>query len=475
MDEEKLYKLGEAFGIVSEKAKDQSQILSKLTKTQVTVNGRNITYMQLLENAALRYKDLETISMRTIRGLTLYGEALDKLIAQYEKAKSDTDKLRRAKLQEVRFAVEMETIKQKKLKATQEGFTKMMIVRYNEMKEKVLHAGRKVLGIQKSGSTGFLKMAGVLSIALIILNALKDVLMHSASSARDFSDAIIRSGGLVGRSTGEVMVFANRLYTQLSLASAGIYSYEQALAIYNEAVEAGALSLEIMYMQQQKVIWTQEELNRRTMRAAIELKAMSMALFGTENVIKDVYDVAIGFRINIEKQMQTVLTLLAASAGELQIPAKTMLEVMSVIGDKMIATGTSVLDFTLPAMLKLGSSLRKILAPAELERAMKGLKGIIQQFDVVYTMAVMKGPTEIGERYTEALRIGPLKGLTMYLTTLEKQMRGQREKVAAMALALPEFKRMGAPGIALIKGILGLSAEFKKKSVKDEDLWNWRI
>jgi hypothetical protein len=239
----------------------------------------------------------------------------------------------------------------------------------------------------------------------------------------------------------------------MSRVGSDTLSTVEMLDVYNQAIENGSISLAKLTLAQEHKIGmdrvNQLEVQSLTMESAIHMKEMGVAIFGSVDILPEIYKAASMYNLNIRNETQDMLGFVANTSVEFGMHTNVMMDIISSLGEKVYMTGKGIVP-TEYALQKLGKTFYAMTGQNSnyTESLMQMAGKQAQSFDILKYMAVAPGHTgEVGKDLTAALNVDPITQMQTYYKTMVNKVGG----VARLAFALPEFR--SKEGMEFLKGL----------------------
>jgi hypothetical protein len=190
-----------------------------------------------------------------------------------------------------------------------------------------------------------------------------------------------------------------------------------------------------------------------------------------------VLKIAKGFRLNARAETQEMMGIVADMSSAFGVVPNVMLEALTDLSSKAYMSGQDISKST-TALYYFGKAAKGLVGnSAELGTLFESLAKTAGGFDITKFMAVMPGEGDIASRYREALKEGPIQALYSYIGALGKEIDS---KDKAAAIAMTQFKDLGAQGIVLAdallkinpKAMVGKSEDDMKKMLMQNGIHN---
>ena len=426
-------------------------IHSRATGLDVTAQKElNAKLIETSENAIL---EGDYISKLSKADLLRHKTDLTATIATIKADKDGTKQLLNSIKNRTEYELKMRSIETEKKKAEDQGFMAMHVAKFHEMQAKVGGFATQYLGSGTKAQSAIGKNLGWVTLLAIAVMGLMYSLKKAGTVIKETNQGVMLSGGLKGRNWYGLGGNSNALQSTMQKSAGDTFTTVEMLELYNQATENGAISLaKLTLAQEQKINMdktNQQEVQSLTMSSAADMKKMGMAIFGSVDILPEIYKTASMYNLNIRTETQSMLSFVANTSVEFGMHTNVMMEIISSLGEKIYMTGQGIIP-TEYALSKLGETFKKVTKGNSnyVESLMQMAGKQAQSFDVLKYMAVAPGRTgDAGKDLEAALKVNPIEQMQTYLKT----MVNKTGSASRLAFALPEFR--SAIGIDFLKSM----------------------
>lgn len=402
------------------------------------------------ENAIL---EGDYISKLSKLDLEMHKSNLEATIKTIKADKDGTKSLLNSIKNRTEYELKMRAVETEKKKAEDQGFIAMHVAKFHEMQLKTGAFANKYLGAS-TGMTNFVqKNLGVITLVTIGVMGLLYAFKKAGIMIKETNQGVLLSGGMKGRDWNQMGGNVATLNQTMNKFGSNTFTSTEMLDLYNQAIDNGAISLARLTLAQENKVSmdkvNQSDMQNLSMESAIQMKKMGTAIFGSTDVLPEIYKTASLYNLNIRTQTQDMLGFVANTSIELGMHTNYMMDIISSLGEKIYMTGQGIVP-TEFALKKLGETFKKITkGNANYTESLMQMAGKqAQSFDILKYMAIMPNHTgDVGKDFEKALNVNPILQMQTYLKT----MVGKTGSASRLAFAMPEFR--SKDGIEFLKGM----------------------
>jgi hypothetical protein len=451
---EALYLLGENLKVTGEEGNNLNSML-KSFGVDINTFGNDLNSAldaYLADNQSF----VESMSYEERQSYVRRLESLKEMLGNQ---KDFDDAMLKAYIRKNKYELETEDAKIKKMRNSEKGFLKMLEahgeafqVAIQETITSTFGEGSKTSEALTKAISGFGVLAGVIGIMSLVSN-------YIAESVEDQQQMFLRSGGYLGRGFAGVIGESAKLRIEMRAQAGAYMTAAQMQEVYNDAVDNGLIGLTKLTLVQQGSTLTgielQDKIRKTSVKSAAQLKFLSTAIFGNIDATKKMLETMTYYRMGFGEETDAIFYQLYEAGAELETGAEPLLNFMNVLGERTFMTGQSVYK-SLGPLTQFGKLIAKATSnPEEIKASYEAMGQLIQQFDIIKYMAVMKGPGDVIDKYQRALQTGPFTAFIEYSKTLASQLGvPSNKKAAALAFAVPELRGLGGMGMQIAEAIL---------------------
>jgi hypothetical protein len=399
------------------------------------------------ENAMI---EADYISKLSKADLTRQKQSLESTIERVKAENSEAKSILNSIKRRTDYEIKMREIEIEKKKAEDQGFMAMHVAKFHEMQLKTANIATQYLG-SGTKSTDFVnKNLGWITLVAIAVMGMLEAFKRAGSVIKETNQGVLLSGGLKGKDWNALGGNAATLTQTMQRFGHGVFTTAEMLDIYNQANDNGAISLaRLTLAQKDNNRINQSDIQNLSMKSAIQMKKMSMAVFGNKDMLPEIYKTASMYNLNIKNETQDMIGFVANTSVELGMHTDSMMSIISSLGEKIYMTGQGIVP-TEYALKRLGETFKKMTGNnANYTESLMQMAGKqAQSFDILKYMAVTPGHTgDVGKDFSAALKVGPIQQMQTYLKAMISKTGG----VERAAFAMPEFR--SKEGMDFLKGL----------------------
>lgn len=429
------------FQKVSQKIKET---LEEQGESQTNVYDR-IT--NVLKNRLLEEEDL--IEKMSYGERKMHVENLKRLQERIKIDNKGGDELIQAYIDENEFKIKIQEKTAEKVIASYKGVFSRLSVGLKESELKMIHWARQTFGASSALTKLIIKIAGTAAIVAMAFMLVLKAIDNVSKKIENAANTMLLTGGYIGKGFKDIVYSGYYMQAMLDKVTLGILESSKAFEVYETAVKAGIISVIRASYAYDKISLSQEKFMELSTKFTIDLYKMNVVMFGSVDNLEDMISMLTYFRIKMtenNKEYSVIFSKLYEMGSDFGITAQPLLNFMNVLGKTAYMTGIDVYR-SIGVIDQFGKTLKKRLSAEELKTVYEALGKLVDQFDPIKYMAVMKGSEDFLDKYEKAIK-DPLAGVITYVQEVGRQINVPFEKRGlALAMTLPEFKSLG-PGIS---------------------------